>query len=106
MRRSREADETIERHRSATTEWLTEENLRHPEIYFEHAEEIPELNRPEERRDTLDFFVAYREKLTRDLEIVGQTGDERNEILAAIGRYDDAIKRLRRLIGTEGSRPQ
>src|SRR5215475_12714248 len=38
-----------------TTDWFTEEDLRHPERYFELAERMPELNRPEERRDTLAF---------------------------------------------------
>jgi hypothetical protein len=79
--------------RFTTTEWFTEEDLRHPERYFAMAERIPELNRPEERRQTLEFFLAYREKLQRDLREAEPAA--REEVLATIARYDAAIARLR-----------
>ncbi len=82
----------------ATNQWFTEQDLRHPEIYFEMARRMPELNRAEERRDTLDFFLTYREKLHRDLEAAGKSAAERREIAATMARYDDAIARLRALI--------
>lgn len=93
--------------RFATNGRFTEEDRRHPERYFELAERIPELNRPEERRETLEYFRAYRRKLQRDVD-VGRDAAERREILATIARYDAAIARLRRLIdrpeGTTGTR--
>jgi hypothetical protein len=85
--------------RFVTNEWFTEDDLRHPERYFEMAERIPELNRLEERRQTLDYFLAYREKLQRDLE--GTEPATRQELLATIARYDSAIARLRALIDAE-----
>ena len=85
-----------------TTAWFTEEDLHHPERYFALAERMPELNRPEERHDTLEFFLAYRAKLARDLDAAGVRPDERQEILATVERYDSAIARLRTLI--EGDR--
>jgi hypothetical protein len=90
--------------RFRTTEWFTEEDQRHPERYFELAERMPELNRAEERRDALQFFLAYREKLRGDLDTV-KDPDEQREILAAIGRYDDAIARLRELLETQTANP-
>jgi hypothetical protein len=85
-------------------ERFTEEDLHHPELYFELAEQMRELNRPEERRDTLEFFLAYREKLGRDLEVVGENEDKRQEILATIERYESAIARLRELVDAEGTK--
>lgn len=87
--------------RFETNDWFTEEDLHHPERYFELAERMPELNRPEERRDTLDFFLAYREKRRRDLEAGGESPDQRQEMLASIERYDAAIARLRAIIDAE-----
>ncbi len=87
--------------RFTTNEWFTQEDRRHPERYFELAERMPELNRPEERRDTLAYFVAYREKLRRDLEAAGGDGEKRRETRATIARYDAAISRLRKLIEAE-----
>jgi len=84
--------------RFKTNERFTQDDLRHPERYFEFAERMPELNRPEERRDTLEYFVAYREKLGRDLDAAGADGAARQEILTVIERYDRAIARLRALI--------
>jgi hypothetical protein len=96
-------EEDEEEERFVTNEWFTEEHLQHPEIYFEWAERMPELRRPEERRDTLAYFIAYREKLERDLEAAGDNTDRRQQILATIGRYDEAIARLRALIDEERS---
>jgi hypothetical protein len=90
--------ESAPEERFVTNEWFTEEHLRHPEIYFEVAEQMPELNRPEERRDTLEFFLAYRDKLQRDLAVAVEQGERRREILATIERYDNAIARLRKLM--------
>jgi len=90
--------------RFPTNDWFKQEDLLHPERYFEVAEHVPELNRPEERRDTLEFFLAYREKLQRDLEAVGDNSDKRQEILATIERYESAISRLRKLIEAEGAK--
>jgi len=83
------------------TDEFRQEAMQHPELYFELAERIPELNRPEERRDTLTFFLTYREKLQRDLEGAPENSSERQEILATIARYDDAIARLRPLVDAE-----
>jgi hypothetical protein len=93
------ADEAEERFR--TNEWFTKEDLRHPELFFQLAEQMPELNRPEERLETLEYFLAYREQLERELEASPENSDERQEILATIGRYDDAIERLRALLDAE-----
>jgi hypothetical protein len=89
--------------RFRTNQRFTAEDLRHPERYFEFAQQVPEMNRPEERRDTLAFFLAYREQLVRDLEDVGDNADQRQEIHATIERYDAAIARLRGLLDTEGT---
>jgi len=62
---------------------------------------MPELNRPEERRDTLDFFLAYRDQLKRDLDAAGEDRHQREEIQATIERYDAAIACLRKLIDTQ-----
>ena len=91
--------------RFATNEWFTHDDLQHPERYFEHATRIPELNRPEERRDTLDFFLAYREKLGRDLQDRAEDPEATRQILAAIARYDAAIARLRALIASAPETP-
>jgi hypothetical protein len=102
MPRSGGTEKSADEERFVTDEWFTEGDLQHPELYFELAEEIEELNRPEERRDTLEFFLAYREKLRRDLEFP-QNRDRRQEALATIERYDAAIARLRELIDAEGA---
>lgn len=99
-----EPGERKEEEQFVTNDRFTEEDLHHPERYFELAEHMPELNRPEERRDTLDFFLAYREKLERDLEVVGENRDKHQEILADIERYEGAIARLRALIDAEGAK--
>lgn len=83
--------------RFVPNEHLTQEDLDHPERYFDAAARVPALNEPEARRDTLDFFRAYRAQLERDLE-APEHGGRRSEILATIARYDDAIGRLRELI--------
>ena len=88
--------------RFPTTKWFTKEDQRHPERYFELAARMPELNRREERRKTLEYFVAYRAKLDRDLAAAGD-GPDREELLATRARYDDAITRLRGIIGAEGA---
>jgi hypothetical protein len=84
--------------RFVTNQWFTEDDLRHPDRYFELAERMPELNRPEERRDTLEFFLAYRQKLNDDLAAAGDDPSKRAEIQTVIDRYDAAIARLRPLI--------
>jgi hypothetical protein len=90
--------------RFATSDKFTADDLAHPERYFERAERVPELNRSEERRDALDFFLAYRGKLGRDLEAARDDPDRRSEIAATIARYDAAIERMRALI--EGERTE
>lgn len=97
----REQREQNDTERFPTNDWFTQEDQRHPERYFELAERMPELNRPEERRDTLEYFRAYRDTLQRDLDAAGDDGHERQETLATIARYDHAIARLGRLIETE-----
>ena len=104
MARPGETAESKDEKRFVTNEWFTREDLQHPELYFELAEQMPELKRPEERRDTLDFFLAYREKLRHDLEVLGENRDKRQEILAAIERYEGAITRLRELVDAEGAK--
>ena len=84
--------------RFETSDKFTADDLAHPERYFERAERVPELNRAEERRDALAFFVTYREKLGRDLEAARDDPDRRSEIAATIVRYDTAIERMRGLI--------
>ena len=95
----RETDEE----RFSTNRWFTQDDRAHPERYFDLAERMPELNRPEERRDTLEYFLAYRAKLQRDLAAAGDDTDKRQEILATIERYETAISRLRKLIQGEGA---
>jgi hypothetical protein len=102
--RSGEPAERTEEERFRTNQWFTDEDLQHPELYFKRAEQMPELNRPEERRDALDFFLAYREKLGRDLEAAGENRDERQRILATLARYDAAIARLRELVAGEAAK--
>ncbi len=97
------ADESKQEQRFRTNDRFTEDDLQHPEIYFSVAERMAELNRPEERRDTLDFFLAYRDKLGHDLETAGPSPDKRQPILAAIERYDSAITRLRKLVTNDGA---
>lgn len=86
--------------RFPTNAWFTKEDLHHPERYFERAEQMPDLKRPEERRDTLAFFLAYREQLERDLAAAGDDRT-RDETRAAIQRYDAAIAQLRALVSRE-----
>ena len=102
--RSGETDERTQEERFRTNERFTPDDLQHPELYFSLAEHMPELNRPEERRDTLDFFHAYREKLGHDLEAVGENPGKRQPILAVIERYDSAITRLREVVDAEGTK--
>lgn len=80
-------------------EWFGAAELREPSRYFELAERMPELNRPEERQDTLEFFLAYRDKLRRDLEVLEEGDSRRDETLETLTRYDEAIERLRPLVG-------
>lgn len=87
--------------RFATNERFTQDDLRHPERYFDAAERMPELNRPEERRAVLEYFLAYRDKLVGDLERQGASDEERGELHATLQRYDAAIARLRALIGAQ-----
>jgi len=82
-------------------EFLDEDDLRHPEIFFEMAKSIPEYSRLEERRDVLDFFQRYQAQLKGDLEKQTREGarpEVTSETRAAIGRYDEAIGKLRKLI--------
>lgn len=99
-----ETAEDTDDERFATNDWFTEDDLQHPERYFELAEQMPELNRPEERRDTLEFFLAYQDKLRRDLEAARGNPDRRREILAAIARYESASARLRALLDGAGTK--
>jgi hypothetical protein len=80
--------------RFPTTPWFTREDRDHPERYFELAARMPELNRPQERRATLAYFRAYREKLDRDLAAAGDDPAARGAIAATVARYDAAIARL------------
>jgi hypothetical protein len=86
--------------RFRTNDRFTAEDLAHPERYFEAAARVPELQRDEERRDVLDYFLAYRAKLERDLGAAGSDAAERSAVLAVIGRYDAAIERLRSSLAT------
>lgn len=58
---------------------------------------MPELNRAEERHDALDFFVAYRSKLERDLATAASPS-QRAELMEVIERYDQAIQQMRQLL--------
>jgi len=86
--------------RFRTNEKFTADDLAHPERYFEAAEHLPELRRDEERHDVLEYFVAYRARLERDLVAAGGDGDKRAAVRAAIARYDAAIARLRSALAT------
>ena len=90
-----------EEERFVTNDRFTQEDLQHPERYFEAAETTAELNRPEERRAVLQYFVAYREKLEHDLADEEIDAETHQEIAATMQRYDDAITRLRALIDAE-----
>jgi hypothetical protein len=90
-----------EEERFPTNERFTQEDQQHPERYFEAAKRMPVLNRPEERRAVLEYFLAYREKLERDVDDEALDADKREQIVATMQRYDDAIARLRALIETE-----
>jgi hypothetical protein len=83
--------------RFRTNDKFTAEDLAHPERYFEAAEQLPELRRDEERRDALDYFLAYRARLEHDLAVAARDADKRAAVLAVIERYDAAIARLRSL---------
>jgi len=98
-----ETPESADEEEFVTNEWFTRDDLQHPERYFELAEHMRELNRPEERRDTLSFFLAYREKLRRDLDALGGDPEKREEIRAAIERYESAISRLQEIIDAEAA---
>jgi hypothetical protein len=91
---------TSDRDRFRTSDRFTAEDLAHPDRYFEGAARVPELQRDEERRDVLDYFLAYRAKLERDLDGAGRDAAERSAVLAVIGRYDAAIARLRSSLAT------
>ena len=81
--------------RFRTNDKFTADDLAHPERYFEAAEHLPELRRDEERGDALEFFLAYRARLERDLAVAGNDADKRAAVVAVIERYDAAIARLR-----------
>jgi hypothetical protein len=91
---SRDAD------RFPTNDKFTADDLAHPERYFEAAEQLPELQRDEERHDALEFFLAYRAQLERDLDAAGADADKRAAVLAVIERYDAAIARMRSILAT------
>jgi hypothetical protein len=86
--------------RFRTTDRFSADDLAHPERYFEAAARVPELQRDEERRDVLDYFLAYRAQLERDLAAAGSDVGKRTAVLAVIGRYDAAIARLRSSLET------
>ena len=86
-------------------EFLDEEDLRHPEIFFEIAEMQPEYATLEVRLDVHRFFQDYRAQLTVDLQLLRQQNadpERIRELAAAVARYDDAIERMEVLI--EGQR--
>jgi len=91
---------TSDADRFRTNDRFTAEDLAHPERYFEAAARVPELQRDEERRDVLDYFLAYRAKLERDLDAAGPDAAERSAMLEMIGRYDASIARLRSSLAT------
>jgi hypothetical protein len=92
---------TSDRDRFPTNDRFTADDLAHPDRYFEAAARVPELQRDEERRDVLEYFLAYRAQLERDLAVAGRDASKRTAVLAVIGRYDAAIARLRSLLGTQ-----
>lgn len=89
-----------DRDRFRTNERFTADDLAHPERYFEAAARVPELQRDEERRDALEYFLAYRAQLERDLGAAGRDARKRAAVLAVIARYDAAIARLRSWLAT------
>lgn len=89
------AQPTVDRDRFRTNDNFTADDLAHPERYFEAAEHMPELRRDEERHDVLEYFLAYRAQLERDLRAAGRNAGKRAEVLAVIARYDAAIARMR-----------
>src|SRR4029079_998412 len=91
---------TSDRDRFRTTDRFTADDLAHPERYFEAAARVPELQRDEERRDVLEYFLAYRAQLERDLGAAVRDANKRAAVLAVIGRYDAAIARLRSSFAT------
>ena len=102
------APENPEPARIEPNEYLDEEDLRHPEIFFELAEQIPEYNTLETQLDVHRFFKQYRDQLDGDLAaLIRQGGDPETiaETRAAITRYDDAIEKMEDLIARQpGSR--
>jgi hypothetical protein len=94
------AEPSLDRDRFRTNDKFTAEDLAHPERYFEAAEHLPELRRDEERHDVLEYFLAYRAQLDRDLAVAGRDADKRAAVLAVIERYDAAIARLRSSLAT------
>jgi hypothetical protein len=92
---------SVDDDRFRTNERFTADDLAHPERYFDAAEQLPELRRDEERHDALEFFLAYRARLERDLGVAGRDADKRAAILAVMGRYDAAIARLRSSLATQ-----
>jgi hypothetical protein len=89
-----------DRDRFPTNDQFTADDLAHPERYFEAAARMPELQRDEERRDVLEYFLAYRAQLERDLSAAGRDANKRTALLAVIARYDAAIARLRSSLAT------
>lgn len=88
-------------------EFLDEEDLRHPEIFFEMAQHKPEYSRLEVRLDVHRFFTRYRRQLRGDLNRLHERGgdpDEISAVRAAIGRYDDAIEKMEALIAKQAAR--
>ena len=86
--------------RFRTNDKFTADDLAHPERYFEAAERTPELQRDEERHDALEYFLAYRARLERDLAVAGGDANKRAAVVAVIARYDAAIARLQSAIAT------
>ena len=84
--------------RFRTNDKFTADDLAHPERYFDAAERTPELQRTEERHDALEYFLAYRARLERDLAAAGGDADKRAAVVAVIARYDAAIARLQSAI--------
>jgi hypothetical protein len=91
---------TSDDHRFRTSDRFTADDLAHPERYFEAAARVPELQHDEERRDVLEYFLAYRAQLERDLGAAGDDANKRAAVLAVIVRYDAAIARLRSVVAT------
>jgi len=91
---------SVERDRFRTNERFTADDLAHPERYFEATEHVPELRRDQERGDVLEYFLAYRAELERELADAGADAGKRAPVLVVIQRYDAAIARLRSALAT------